>query len=507
MRRLLRLLSILLLALLQGSHAALAQAPQKERAFVYGINAAFAAGFAGSFAPPSAPAIYLLAGQTSIVSPRITEIYFWPITNEYQADWSLVNETVPGKLEILRFGQVFATVDSAKYSIQYTPRGISADAKLYVGAEAEQAQAQFQARQAAYQQAMQDYQAAQSQWMLMVDEANKKQAAGETVTLPPAPVQPPSIDVFSNGLNDGFPVKLDSGSYQIRVRGADGTIAEGSQRDLVVFAPRRVAVGYTVLPETRWTTPELVNDLSDVIVGEAGSNLYLEPHVTREYPVRAYALLQNPQALGVETSAWAWVDGEPLTDGQLEVVVGDQVAERHTLTPYRVRQASGEARGYEVQPYDPNAGAQSPPDFQAYPITLDPQRPAYSVRLISAQGAVVEGSTRLVRAPAGVELWRLLMLAAIPLAIGGFIVVGRRRADAAAEGCGEVVLRDDPAGRLYVINAALSAMAFAAYLLSPCLLSPCLLVTLLSTPARLAGSCSRNIFSGSYLAFSSSRRW
>ncbi len=81
--------------------------------------------------------------------------------------------------------------------------------------------------------------------------------------------------------------------------------------------------------------------------------------MTREYPVRAYALLQNPQALGVETSAWAWVDGEPLTDGQLEVVVGDQVAERHTLTPYRVRQASGEARGYEVQSYDPNAPARS----------------------------------------------------------------------------------------------------------------------------------------------------
>ncbi len=52
------------------------------------------------------------------------------------------------------------------------------------------------------------------------------------------------------------------------MRSADGTIVAGSQRELVVFAPRRVAVGYNVLPETRWTTPEQVNDLSDVIVGE-----------------------------------------------------------------------------------------------------------------------------------------------------------------------------------------------------------------------------------------------
>src|SRR3954471_17784658 len=100
MSRLLRILPIVvLIALLQGSHAARAQTPQKERAFVYGINAAVDSGFAGSFAPPGAPTLYLLAGQTSIISPRTTEIYFWSITNEYQADWSLVNEIVPGKLE------------------------------------------------------------------------------------------------------------------------------------------------------------------------------------------------------------------------------------------------------------------------------------------------------------------------------------------------------------------------------------------------------------------------
>jgi hypothetical protein len=430
MGRLLRILPILLLlALVQGSRAAQAQTPQKERAFVYGINAAVEeGGFTGSFAPPAAPTLYLLAGQTSIISPRTTEIYFWPITNEYQADWSLVNETVPGKLEILRSGQLLATADSTKYSIQYTPRGITADAKLYLGAAAEQAQARFKARQQAYQQATTAYYEAQRQWMAAVEAARAKREAGQNVTVPPEPAQPAPIDIFSNGLNDGYPVRLDAGTYQIQVRGADGAIIEASRRELVVFSARRVAVGYTVVPEARWTTPEQVRDPSDVILGAAGSTLYLEPHVTREYPARAYALLQDPQAHGAETSEWTWVDGEPLTDGQLEVVVGDQVAERHMLTPYRVTQIPGGALGYAVQPYisGPDSSP-SPPDFQAYPITLDPAQTSYSVRLVSAQGTVVDGSARSVRAAASAELARMLLFPAVPLVVGAFIITRRRR--------------------------------------------------------------------------------
>ena len=429
MGRLVRMLPILLLlALLQGSYAARAQTPQKERAFVYGINAAVESGFAGSFAPPGAPTLYLLAGETSIISPRTTEIYFWPITNEYQADWSLVNETIPGRLEILRYGQLLTTVDSTKYSIQYTQRGIDADGHLFIGVEAEQAQARFKAKQDAYQQALLAYGEAQRQWTAAVDEAATKHAAGQNVTIPPEPQAPAPIDSFSNGLNDGFPITLEPGTYQIQVRGDDGTILPASRRDLVVFASRRVAVGYTVVPEARWTTPEQVHDLSDVILGAAGSTLYLEPHVTREYPAQAYALLQNPQAHGAETSEWTWVDGEPLTDGQLEVVVGDQVAERHTLTPYRVRQIPGGALGYEVQPYVTGGDSSpAPPDFHAYPIKLDPAQTSYSIRLRSAQGTVVEGSTRSVRAAARVDLARLLLFPAAPLVVGAFIITRRRR--------------------------------------------------------------------------------
>jgi hypothetical protein len=418
---------MLLIALLPGGRPVHAQTPKKERAFVYGINAAFAATYLGTFAPDSASAIYLLADQTSVISPRITEIYFWPITNEYQADWNLVNEPVPGKLEILRGGQLLMSVDPTKYSIQFTPRGTSADAKLYLGAEAEQAQAQFKAKQDAYQQASSAYVEAHRQWIVAMDAAVSERAAGKNVAIPPEPQRPAPIDTFSNGLNDGFPIKLAPGNYQIQVRSPDGAIAQQSRRDLVVFAPRRVAVGYTVVPETRWTTPDQVTDLSDAILGQPGNNLYLQPHVIREYPARAYALLQNPQARDVETSEWTWVSGEPLHDSQLQIVVGDQVADQRALTPYSVKQLEDTALGYEVRPYVPGSTSPSNPDFTAYPIRLDASGTGYSVRLVSPQGTVVDGSTRHVRAPAQLPFALLLLLAAAPLVAGAFVILRRRR--------------------------------------------------------------------------------
>jgi hypothetical protein len=92
-------------------HAGRAQTTETQRALVYGINAAIPDNFVGTFAPPSAGTIYLLAGDTSVISPRYTEIYFWPITNEYRANWHTLNDPAPGVLEISREGKVVAELE------------------------------------------------------------------------------------------------------------------------------------------------------------------------------------------------------------------------------------------------------------------------------------------------------------------------------------------------------------------------------------------------------------
>jgi len=417
----------LLLTGLTGSAVVRAQEPQRQRAFVYGINAALENTYTGSFAPPSVPTLYLLADQTNILSPRMTEIYFWAITNEYKASWELLNEPVAGTLEIVQGGQVIQQSEPTSYTLHYQTHGSEVNAQLFMGPDADVAHARFSAEQQQYQAALSAYYEAQLAWTALADDANQRAQKGEKVTVPPTPQPPEPISVTSNGVNQGIPVKLPAGSYQVQLRGRDGAIVPDSMRTLVVFSPRRTAIGYMVVPETRWTTPDHVDDLSDVIVGTPNSQIYLTPHTAREFPTHAYTLLQDPQQQVGETTDWIWVMGEPITAGQLEIVAAGQPPERRALTPYRVMQVAGSTLGYQIQqflpdPQQPNAA----PDLIGYPIHIDQPGSGFEIRMVSPQGQVLAGSSRLVRTPSATPLSLLLLLAALPLAVGAAVILRRR---------------------------------------------------------------------------------
>jgi uncharacterized protein YegP (UPF0339 family) len=417
----------------------MAQMTGAERAFVYGINAAVPNNFVGTFAPPTADEIFLLAGQTSVISPRFTEIYFWPITNAYRADWSALNEPVSGVLEVVSNGRVIAEVAPTDYTIHFRQEGTTT-AELFLGQAAADAEATFRARQEAFSKASSEYQRAERAWLDAVAAAGAQQQEGETVALPPKPAPPDPIGIFSNGLNSGIPLDLDPGQYNIRLRASNGEIIPGSERTLYVFAPRRTGVGYTVVPETRWTTPLESPAPSDVIFGAADSTLYLEPHLAREYPARDWALLQDPQSAGGDRGGWEWVNGEELGNGRLEVTAGHGELEQRALTPYQVKQTPGSQLGYEVVAIDPSmcegtacpappGTSDSPsPDFEAFPIQLEASGGDYLIRLTSEDGEIMPGSERLVRVPANPPIARLFVLPVIPL-VAGAIVITRRRSD------------------------------------------------------------------------------
>ncbi|HEX2282486.1 MAG TPA: hypothetical protein VHG52_12075 [Thermomicrobiales bacterium] len=412
----------------------MAQETTSERAFVYGINAAIPDNFVGTFAPPSVDEIFLLADGTSIISARYTEIYFWPITNEYRADWSALNEPVPGVLEVIKDGRVVAELSPTDYTIHFKQEGTTTTGELFLGQAAVDAEAEFRSRQDAFHKAASEYQRAEQAWLDAMAEASSRQQAGETVEIPPEPVRPDPIGIFSNGLNRGFPIDLGPGQYRIRLRDSDGNIVPGSERALNVFAPRRTGVGYTIVPETRWTTPVESSAPSDVIFGTAESALYLEPHLAREYPARDWLLLQNPQRLPVGGGGWEWVNGEQLSDQQLEIIAGNTVVDRRTLTSYTVRQVPGSQLGYEViemdsaAPATPETPESQRPDFEAYPIDLQGTGEQYQIRLTSEQGEVVPGSIRQVRVPGDPPITRLLVLPVIPLVVGALAISRRRRA-------------------------------------------------------------------------------
>ena len=86
-------LAVLVLALLCAAPA-LAQAPQKERRFVYGLNLFDGVEFTTGFVPPAVDTVYVLADHLGVLDPKLTEVYFWPITNDYRADFTSLNELV-----------------------------------------------------------------------------------------------------------------------------------------------------------------------------------------------------------------------------------------------------------------------------------------------------------------------------------------------------------------------------------------------------------------------------
>src|SRR2546427_442664 len=112
-----RAITTLVLVLLAAGIAR-AQVPVKERQFVYGINAFAWEGYAGSLSARPAHTIYVLAGHRSIVSARETLVYFWPITGEYRADWSGLNASVAGALEVFQAGRAVTVLPRQSYGIQ-----------------------------------------------------------------------------------------------------------------------------------------------------------------------------------------------------------------------------------------------------------------------------------------------------------------------------------------------------------------------------------------------------
>jgi hypothetical protein len=395
------MLAFLVLALAEPVRA---QIPETEEAFVYGINATTPGEVFGTFSPPQVEEIFILAGRVSILSPRRTRVFYWPITREYRPAWSQLNEPLDGVLEIMQRGRVIRTVTSQPYTVHFEAVGTTVG-QLYVGHEAVAAEAQLLDSRDAYQQAVHDYKQAHEEWLAQVRAAQQPESAKRQLPpgteLPPEPQPPPALQTYTVGLHQGFPMALETGEYRIRTRQPDGEVVRGSERTLHVFEPRRSALGYEVIPEERWTFPEQVNALTDVILAKAGSVVYLRPRLAREYPALAYERLRNAQYAGDASTEWHWVaeeDDQTFADTDLEIVRDGVVVERVAKASFFVSQAFNQELGYEILPFDPLTPDLTPRvDFAGYRIKLHPGRDSFAVRLKPQAGAPYADSTRQVR--------------------------------------------------------------------------------------------------------------
>lgn len=406
---------------------ALAQTPDKERRFVYGINLFDGVVYVTGFVPPSVSAIYVLAGQVGVIDPKMTQVYFWPITNDYRADFTSLNELVSGRLEVALGTQVVQSVELTEYVVQVDQSGRLGPGEVFLGESARAAWERFQAERQAYVDSLRTYADAQAEYQRQLDEIRRSGQASPS--LPPAPVEPASFSLYSTEVGRGFPFQLPPGEYTIRVRGADGQIVPDSEKRLVAFAPRRYGIGYEILPQERWTAPEQAGDPADVVYTTPGSVSYLHAYTAQELNAEAYARLRNPQDVAATPNRWQWVRIGPLQAAPTLLVRDGSREQRLNVEDFAVEQVPGAALGYRVVPFTergPDPRPQRSPDITGYRVEAPPGRATLSMRLVDADGNELPGSAREVVVVASVPGWQLALPVLVPLAIGLSVVLWRR---------------------------------------------------------------------------------
>ncbi|MEW6047972.1 MAG: hypothetical protein AB1609_16100 [Bacillota bacterium] len=426
------------LALAWGPAAgtAFAAEPVKQRQIVYGITTWTGKEFAGTFAPANADTIYLTASTRHVLDVLETDVYYWPITQEYMADWMGYRRVIPGRLEVLRGDQVVATLDRAPYTFVYPEGYMGGEVQLAVGEEAHEAYRRYQDAINVYYDQAEAYRQAEEAWRdrmaRILEEVQRtgKPADPEKLPKAPEPPEPPRLLVMQPA--EGFVVQLPAGEYTLRLVGEDGKEVEAARKELEVFAPRRTGVGYQIIPESKWTMPVESGDPAEALYVSSETTFYLKAFAASELNRYAYSRmleLAKPLAGSGQRSAWQWVLGEELGGVTLQVLQGGQVVATAEPRPYYVEQTPGYALGYRIVDFDPSRpefqGRQ--PSFVAFKVQLQLRAGAtYELRLVDAEGKPVPNSARTVRAVRGDPAWPLYAWPGVPL-VAGLVVAGWRR--------------------------------------------------------------------------------
>ncbi|HEV8632928.1 MAG TPA: hypothetical protein VG370_01610 [Chloroflexota bacterium] len=424
------MLALLVLVLALVPSVASAQAPDKERRFVYGLNAFNGIDFSTGFAPPTVDAIYVLADRESALDPKMTDVYFWPITNEYRGDFAAVNEVVPGTLEITRDGGVVANEPLVEYVLQFDRANQMAGGRIFFGEEARARHAGFGRARETYVAKLHKHSEATARYLEGVEEIRRRTEAGETIVPEDPPRLPAPFTLYSTELLRGFRIMLGPGEYRIRVRDEAGAVVPDSEKRLVAIAPRRQGIGYKVVPQEKWTVPEQANDPSDSVYTVPDGVVYLKPYVTAEFNALEYARLQNPQDLEATANRWTWVQIAPIEGTTLSVRRGPQ-EQRLGLEGFTIEQLPGAALGYNMLPFEPDPKAagtseERRPDLVAFRVGAPSGRATLSLTMLDADGRPAPGSQRLLIATPATQDWRLGLPVLVPLLVGATVVLWRR---------------------------------------------------------------------------------
>ena len=418
----------------------LAQASPFREQLVYSLNLFNGKTYAPGFCPRSENTIYLIANENNAVSPRITLVYFWPITARYMAGFKTLSEEIEGTLELLKDGKVIRSLEKEDNVVFYPDGFFAENSRMYLGEEAhaffqkyEKATKDYYKRIDEYYEKMREYRDAFNKFL---EDLSKRREAGEELSraqveaeMPRQPGSPEGVRFYTSPVAKDYILNLPEGVYQIRLRARDGTIVQDSQKNLVAFVQRRGGtIGYEITPGNRWTMKESSNDPSKTIYAAGKNTLYLRPFLQDEYNDLYYKKLLDPQNEGTP-ERWIWVHTTPIENVLVVLLSKGKLLESIKRAPYYVKQIPGPELGYEILEYSEEEFAGRDPTFEGHKLDMSHAlgKGNYEFHLEKREGEVLKGSERQILFVKKENTNLLHLISIFPLIVGLVVFVQRKR--------------------------------------------------------------------------------
>ena len=429
------------LLLLLCAAALFADVPVREEQFIYSILAFNGKDYAGTFARQEADTIYLVADVDNFITVRNVFVYFWPITQDWKTDTSVLNVPFEGTLELSGREAEPEMLGMTPYTY-YNIRGeYELNWKVAKEAEAEAAWQHYQELMDAYWQSVSDYYEKRAMYEAMLNQLTititKMRDEGKDVSAlidtlrelkaPPEPQYPTEYIVPPVPVQKAFILNLPVGEYQIRFFTKEGQIMERSERRIVAFEKRRAeAIGLEVIPGDKWTRPVESKTPASVLYIDGSTDLYLRPFYQQEYNDLFYEKMRKNDAKGNPT-LMKWVRIQQVPKARVEVTGPSSEAQMVLEEPFYVEQVKGAALGSQIVPFDPEGKHKDrEPSLQAFHVPISKDQRVIRLRVQDKEGRYLPSGERQIRVitPSRVGIVSLI-LAACPL-IAMIIVMARR---------------------------------------------------------------------------------
>ena len=424
-----------------------AQTPVREEQFIYSILAFNGKDYAATFAQKTENTLYLVADADNFLTMRNCFVYFWPLTQDWKSDTSVLNVPFTGTLELRGGGKREPRIVTPVRYTYYNTRGeYELNWKVATGEEADRAWQAYQALTEAYYASVQEYYVKRAAYEAVLNEltiritrlrdqgrdVTKLVEVLQTLTSPKEPEFPKDYVVPPRPVEEAFLLNLPVGEYTIRFFDTGGAVLEGSDRKVVSFRKRRAeGIGLEVIPGDKWTRPAESTTPQAVLYVDGSADLYVRPFFEQEYNDLYYEKMQRNDAKG-NPNVMKWVRIQQVPQAQVEIARPGSPGAAPALIreePFFVEQIKGASLGYKIVPFDPQgAHKDRDPSLRAFRVPIVKGEARLRLRTLDKNGNPLAGSERQVRvvgpARAGIVA---LILALLPLAVMAAVLTLRAR--------------------------------------------------------------------------------